>query len=286
MDRTAPNPHAGHDELLIARLFGDDATDTERARALDLIATCPECESLYADLGAISGAMAGFQAPARPRDFRLTESDAARLSWHSPKRWTVFGLGLRRSLGGSLAALGIVGVLLTGASSVLSGTAGTSGAGYVLSPNRAAAIPEQGTTAASSGGMGAFGAGAGVTAGPASMPTAAPAAPAATAAAAASAGAVLGAASAAPATDTNSVATPSAATSPSSHDLAVASPGPLQGNIDAGSEPTKASPGAVVSNGIDVRLVLFVGFAALFCAGLAIAILPGRRRGRDRDAPS
>jgi hypothetical protein len=31
-------------------------------------------------------------------------------------------------------------------------------------------------------------------------------------------------------------------------------------------------------------LLLMLGFAALFLAGLAIAILPGRRSGRTRDA--
>jgi hypothetical protein len=283
MDRIPPNPHAGHDELLIALLFGDDASDSERAHALDLMATCPECESLYADLGAISEAMAGLPAPARPRDFRLTEVDAVRLARPSRNRWAVFGPGLRRSLGGSLAALGIVGVLLTGASSVLSGTAANPGAGDAIGPERAATMPERGATAASSGGTAAFVAGGGATAGPAVLPTAAPAA---TAAAAASAGAVLAATSAAPATDPNPVAMVPASTSPASLHNAAASPGPAQGNIDAGSEPTKASPAGIGSGGIDARLALAIGFAALFGLGLAIAILPGRRRGRDRDATS
>jgi anti-sigma factor RsiW len=112
MDPTSPAVHARHDEALIARLFGGDVSEAERARALALVSECPECESLLADFGAIAEATAALPVPPRPRDFSLTEADAARLRGKTRARSRVFRLGLRRSLGGSLAALGIFGLII------------------------------------------------------------------------------------------------------------------------------------------------------------------------------
>jgi hypothetical protein len=117
-----PNPttsHAVHDELLIVRLFGDDVDDRERTAALDQIAGCDDCAALFADLGSIKSAAAALPSPARPRDFSLTEADAARLR---PARYglgRILGLGARRSFGGAMAALGLSGLLLTGVLSSL-----------------------------------------------------------------------------------------------------------------------------------------------------------------------
>ncbi|MGA3058111.1 MAG: hypothetical protein ABSE70_08800 [Candidatus Limnocylindrales bacterium] len=125
MPKTAAAAHAGHDELLIARLYGSDADDRERARALELVDGCNECAALYADLGAIAKATTALPVPARPRDFALTGEDAARLR---PRRrgWArLLGVGRRRSFGGALVAIGFSGLVLTGALSMF-GTVATS----------------------------------------------------------------------------------------------------------------------------------------------------------------
>jgi hypothetical protein len=125
MPKTAAAAHAGHDELLIARLYGSDVDDRERARALELVGGCDECAALYADLGAIAEATAALPVPARPRDFALTEEDAARLRPRRRGLARLLGAGRRRSFGGALAALGFSGLVLTSALSMF-GTAATS----------------------------------------------------------------------------------------------------------------------------------------------------------------
>jgi len=121
MDRTAAVTHAAHDELLIARFYGGDVDESERVRVLDRMADCRDCAALFADLAAIAEADEAMPVPPRPRDFTLTEEDAVRLR---PKRRAlsgIFGPGLHRSLGGSLAALGLVGMVLTGGRVALRG---------------------------------------------------------------------------------------------------------------------------------------------------------------------
>jgi hypothetical protein len=270
MDPTSPAVHAGHDEALIARLFGGDVSEAERARALALVSECPECESLLADFGAIAKATAALPVPPRPRDFSLTEADAARHRGKTRARSRVFRLGLRRSLGGSLAALGIFGLILAGTTSILGGAASTANGPYALSPGRlAGALP-----AASVSNFG-----------PASAATAAPAATF-------ESGAVnpnQPTSSAVPVIDMASAAA-SAASAPEASgppNLAAASTVTAQGAIAVGSGSTKSTeaPGSS-SSGVDARLVWLLGFAALFVVGLALAILPVRRRGRDRSARS
>ncbi|HEX7495678.1 MAG TPA: hypothetical protein VF349_03500 [Candidatus Limnocylindrales bacterium] len=111
--------HTTHDELLIARLYGDDVDDRERARALELVAGCDECSALYADLGAIAEATSVLPARPRPRDFALTEQDAARLRPRRGVRARFLAIGRRRSFGGALVALGFSGLVLTSALSML-----------------------------------------------------------------------------------------------------------------------------------------------------------------------
>src|SRR5450759_3734496 len=126
MDRTAAT-HSNHDELLIVRLFGGDLDDHERAIALDLLGECEDCAALFADRGATADATAALPVPARPRDFTLTEAAAMRL--RRQRRGLGFFSALRRTraLGGSLVAIGLVGLVATASLSTLSGTA-TSGA--------------------------------------------------------------------------------------------------------------------------------------------------------------
>jgi anti-sigma factor RsiW len=248
MDRSTRASHASHDELLIARLYGGDVDDRERARAVEIMADCPDCAELFADLGAIAEATASMPVPARPRDFMLTEEDAARLR-RKRRGWQVtFGLGLRRSFGGSLAALGLAGLMLTSAASLLGQTTSAS----LTSAN----APER--FAQSSGpnfdSQGAVGLAA---ASPAAASEPAPAFAAGVTAALA--------------------ANPAAATTPTT-DAANRVPGDVAG--DAGGSPPIQTETAAA--GVDPRLLWLLGFALLFAIGVAVALLPQRLRRRVR----
>lgn len=128
-----------HDETLIARLAADDLTGQEAVEAHQLVASCPACAQLHADLRSIMAATAGLPAPRRSRDFQLTEADAARLRGTGLRRLLGrFGdprLAFTRPLATGLVTLGIAGLVLAAAPSFLTfGAAGaapalTSGAG-------------------------------------------------------------------------------------------------------------------------------------------------------------
>jgi anti-sigma factor RsiW len=124
-----PHTAPGHDEILVARLAADDLpeTDPDGRRARSLVAECPACAELLADLRAISTATAALPQPRRTRDFRLTEADAARLR---PAGWrgllARFGspsFAFTRPLAAGLATLGIAGLLLAALPSGLGGSA-------------------------------------------------------------------------------------------------------------------------------------------------------------------
>jgi hypothetical protein len=75
--------HGDHDPELIAALLdrdGPDASAGDRALAERWVAGCADCAALHADLLAVSVATRVLPAPARPRDFRLTAADGARLA--------------------------------------------------------------------------------------------------------------------------------------------------------------------------------------------------------------
>jgi hypothetical protein len=115
-----PTPrHDRHDTLLIVRFYGGDVTGREAETARALVADCAECAALLTDLGAIADATRLLPAPPRPRDFTLTEADAARLGGarRSNRRsgWT----GVRRSMGGILTAAGLLGVLFAGVGGIV-----------------------------------------------------------------------------------------------------------------------------------------------------------------------
>ena len=75
----ATNRHDGHDPALVASLFDGDLAGADLTTAQLWVATCPSCASLHADLLALSQATRAQPTPTRPRDFRLTPEDAARL---------------------------------------------------------------------------------------------------------------------------------------------------------------------------------------------------------------
>ena len=115
--------HALHDEELVAALAaraldGEDEAD-ERTRARSFVDRCPACRALHDDVAAIGSSLradAAFTAAA-PRDFRLTVDDAHRLGGTVVTRRVARAvramfLGIARPIGASLAALGLVGVLV------------------------------------------------------------------------------------------------------------------------------------------------------------------------------
>ena len=258
MDRTAA--HSNHDELLIVRLFGGDVDDPERARALDQLGECEDCAALLADVRATADATAALPIPARPRDFILTEVDATRLRRERRGLGFLSVLRRTRAIGGSLVAIGLVGIVATSSLAILGGTAGTFGA-YAATDRNASQLSA-------------------ATAGPATS-----AAPVAMGAVAAS--------SAGPASSAMKAAVPETQASLQG-DLAVASasppvPGAQFGAVDTGSAGNGAgSPdgwtiaAATTSTGLDARLVWLGGFGLLFLAGLGVLIVPLIRRRRTR----
>jgi hypothetical protein len=271
MDRTASAPHAGHDELLIARLYGGDVDERERALALDLMADCPECARLFADLGDIAQATVALPVPSRSRDFILTAADAARLRHGRPGWRAIFGAGLRRSLGGSIATLGLVGAVLTGSMSVLGGMGGTAGQIATTAYQQA---PADGGT--SQGDLALAGQTPTPTSPTKTIPSGQPAAHM-------SPGIVSNTTGQDGRTETPgpTVPVPSPAT-----EADVATPSP-HGAVDGGGKTFGQPEPADKSwqGGIDARLVWLIGFVALFAIGLAILILPWLMRGRGRRTP-
>jgi hypothetical protein len=129
--------HALHDEELVAAMASGSLDDeAELGRARSFVERCTACRSLHDDVAAITAAV---QADARgtmaaPRDFRLTVDDARRLGGPVPIGGLV--LSFRRALasfglpvGASMAALGIVGLLVGSLSLGAAGSAGPMAAG-------------------------------------------------------------------------------------------------------------------------------------------------------------
>jgi hypothetical protein len=116
--------HALHDEELIAAYAVDGDAAEDPARARTLIERCVTCRELHADLVAIGStiraagtAEAVAAMRAAPRDFRLSASDAVRVRGGNVFQRVAARLSdaiptLGRPLGASLAALGVVGLLV------------------------------------------------------------------------------------------------------------------------------------------------------------------------------
>ncbi len=131
MDVSNPSaPHTTHDELLLAAFAaGDDLGPADAARAAALTADCPSCAALVADIRDLMAATAALPAPARRRDFRLTDADAARLR---PAGWrglvAAFGdarFAFTRPLAAGLVTVGIAGLLLAVTPGILAPAGGS-----------------------------------------------------------------------------------------------------------------------------------------------------------------
>jgi hypothetical protein len=277
-------PHAAHDELLLARLYGDDVDAAERDRALEQMAGCQECTEFFSDLGAIAAATAALPVPPRPREFTLTEADAARIGRRSAGRSFLGWLGRTRALGGSMAAIGVAGILLVGAVSTITPAAtreqAPSAAGV---PEFGAAIPgahdNNGQTVTVTDGAGSKSAPSGEEPGvaSASSPQASPAAlaiPTAAASAAPRYGASPAAATALPTTAPPPAPAASIQPQTGPNQLAVtAAPTPR-------SAPQPESTGG--SSGPDGRAIALATFGGLLVLGALMVILPTLVRRRSR----
>jgi hypothetical protein len=94
----APHGSGAHDErheLSIASLVDRDLPDDERAEAERLLATCPACAGLHHDLVSLAAAARALPAPPRPRDFRLTAREAARLRFTNAREGEPHGVASR-----------------------------------------------------------------------------------------------------------------------------------------------------------------------------------------------
>jgi hypothetical protein len=258
-----PNAHANHDESLVVRLYGDDLGAPERSRALELVAGCEECTALFADLGQIAAATAALPTPARPRDFSLTPEDAARLRPQRQEQGRFQWRGLSRSLGGAFAALGLAGILLAGASTLLAPAASLDNLSFSVAPQDQAGL--QGVAVAGGGAQ-------------SGQPNAAAASADTGSITANPGGAKAVAGSAGPSAAPSLVLPPADSAS-----LAIRAPAstPSAAQDGFGAQPLR--PAQPASNeSVDARPVVLIGSAALLLAGLLLLVWPRLRRRRLR----
>jgi hypothetical protein len=148
-----PSPHAAHDLTLIAALAArtSDLTEPQVTTANEQLASCEACTALLADLVTLQTALPTTSTPPRPRDYSLTPADAERLRRTGWRRF--LGLigsardNVSRPLAVGFTSLGVAGLLLASASSLIGG--GSTQA--ILSPVGAAV--EQAAPAASAAPM-------------------------------------------------------------------------------------------------------------------------------------
>ena len=134
--------HATHDLELIAAHAAGDASGSDLATAMALVAGCPACAALHHDLRAIAAALPELPAPVRPRSFTLTPEQAATLRPSGWRRFAGILAGPRfrfaAPFGTGLATLGLAGLLL----GVIAGAplgAGTATSGLAAAPAAAPA---------------------------------------------------------------------------------------------------------------------------------------------------
>jgi len=131
--------HASHDTFVVASLATrePDAGDEALVDARSLVERCSDCADLYADLVAIAAAAPTAAVPPRPRDFRLTDADVARLS---PRGWRRFlrtigspGDAISRPLALGFTTLGIAGLIAASIPGMFAGAGGAASLPATLS---------------------------------------------------------------------------------------------------------------------------------------------------------
>jgi hypothetical protein len=143
-DPRAASAHAAHDTMLLAALADGAPTGSERAAAEALVDGCGLCAATFSDLVDLRSATQSMPTPPRPRDYQLTEADAARLRPAGWRRWVAAFASPRdlvsRPLAIGLTTLGLAGLLVAGAPSLMQGGATSSG------PTRDATITSPGAS--------------------------------------------------------------------------------------------------------------------------------------------
>jgi hypothetical protein len=140
-DGALPTPHQQHDLVLVSAYAAGDLAGAPRRAASDLVAGCPDCARLAADLVAIAAAGPNLSgARTAPRDFRLSAAQADRLrrrSWRQ-RLTAAFGPQNRRlqPIAATFTSLGVAGLLLVAVTSgSLSGaTASLTNGGAAMAP--------------------------------------------------------------------------------------------------------------------------------------------------------
>jgi hypothetical protein len=123
--------HARHDRLLVAQSID------RGARRSPMLELCARCAGLYADLVALAAALPLSAVPSRPRDFRLSPSDARRLErgrWRD--WWALVGSArdsLTRPIAIGLTTIGLAGLLLSAGQTLLPSVGPAIGAGSAAS---------------------------------------------------------------------------------------------------------------------------------------------------------
>ncbi|MDQ3553067.1 MAG: hypothetical protein M3395_01450 [Chloroflexota bacterium] len=104
--------HDDHDRLLMVRLAADDLSRDERPAAESVRTSCAQCAALADDVRRISLATARLPVPRRPRDFRLTATQARQargsILRRLMERLSAPGLGVLQPLGAAAVAIGFV----------------------------------------------------------------------------------------------------------------------------------------------------------------------------------
>ena len=126
--------HTRHDRLLVAQSLD------RGARRSPILELCARCAALYADLVSLTTALPRSAVPSRPRDFRLSASDAGRLRRTRWRDWWALVGSARDSLTRPLAigftTLGLAGLIFSAGQTLLPSI----GAGF--GANSAASAPQ------------------------------------------------------------------------------------------------------------------------------------------------
>ena len=122
-----PTAHAGHDPLRVS-----EAVD-RGARLAPVLDLCARCVRLYRDLVTVTVALPLSAVPTRPRDLTLTADVARRLRPRGWRRWwsAIGSAGdtLTRPLAIGITTLGLAGLLLTAAPTLVLGPGGVASSG-------------------------------------------------------------------------------------------------------------------------------------------------------------
>lgn len=131
---TTPNrsstDHDTHDLLLVAAQAAGDIDARDLSRAELQVTGCVACAELRDELVAIAAATTRLPAPARSREFTLSQDDAARLRRPSLRRLLVDLAGphglIGRPIATAVTSLGVAGIILASAGTL--GSLGAAGA--------------------------------------------------------------------------------------------------------------------------------------------------------------